>query len=57
MSIANVTKSNGDAKVGFIGGAEFEYQATDIVSLTFGALYSMQGAKVPSGTDLKLDYH
>lgn len=56
LSIANVTKSNGDAKVGFVGGAEFEYQATDIVSLTFGALYSMQGAKVPSGTDLKLDY-
>jgi len=56
LSFANVTKSNGDAKVGFVGGAEFEYQATDIVSLTFGALYSMQGAKVPSGTDLKLDY-
>lgn len=46
---------NFDTKVGFIGGAELEYQITDMVSVAGGALYSMQGAKVG---DLKcnLDY-
>ena len=30
---------------GVAAGAEFEYQATDMFSVSFGALYSMQGAK------------
>ncbi len=48
ITIANLTGDikNNDAKVGFIGGAEAEYQATDMISITGGLLYSMQGSKV-----------
>ncbi len=57
MTIADLSGDNVklDSKVGFIGGAELEYQATDLVSISAGAVYSMQGAKVG---DLKcnLDY-
>ncbi len=46
--------------VGFVGGAEFEYQATDIFSVSAGALYSMQGSKATSELGItgkqKLDY-
>lgn len=46
MTIANLTKYNdADSRIGFIGGAELEYQATDIFSVSAGVLYSMQGAK------------
>uniref|UniRef100_A0AB33IZ34 Porin family protein n=1 Tax=Prevotella sp. GTC17254 TaxID=3236794 RepID=A0AB33IZ34_9BACT len=63
MNLANVTKSGGDIRVGLVAGGEFEYQATDMVSLSAGVLYSMQGAKgtevvegVNVGATLKLDY-
>jgi predicted porin len=60
LNIATLTKADGsDPRVGFVGGAEFEYQAADIVSLSFGALYSQQGCKYDvSGvkTTSKLDY-
>ena len=45
--------------VGFVGGAEFEYQATDLLSLSFGTLYSQQGIKNNvDGVDgtVKMDY-
>ena len=52
-------QGRGDTRVGFVGGAEFEYQATDLLSLSFGALYSQQGLKANSdemdGT-IKMDY-
>jgi len=60
LNIATLTKADGsDPRIGFVGGAEFEYQAADIVSLSFGALYSQQGCKYDvSGvkTTSKLDY-
>lgn len=52
INIANLTDAdNSDPRVGFVGGVEGEYQATDIFSISAGALYSMQGAKT-----IKLDY-
>ena len=45
LNLANFTKSEGDIRVGLAAGAEFEYQVTDMVSISAGALYSMQGAK------------
>lgn len=60
LNIANVTKGEGTStRVGLATGAEFEYQAADIVSVSFGALYSMQGCKGDlNGVDAtaKLDY-
>ena len=38
-------KDNAKAKVGFTAGAEAEYQLTKQLSLSAGALFSMQGAK------------
>lgn len=60
INIANLTDvDNSDPRVGFVGGVEGEYQATDIFSISAGALYSMQGAKDKSGgvtETIKLDY-
>lgn len=59
LSLANVTKGDGDIRVGAVAGAEFEYQVSDIFSLSAGALYSMQGCKGEvEGYDatVKLDY-
>lgn len=54
INIANLTKSPGaDSRVGFVGGAEVEYQATDIFSISGGVLYSQQGHK---WNDAGLDY-
>lgn len=56
LNIANITKGdNNDPRWGGVAGAEFEYQVTDMFSISAGALYSMQGAK-NSGTTVKLDY-
>ena len=56
LNIANITKGdNNDPRWGGVAGAEFEYQVTDMFSISTGALYSMQGAK-NSGTTVKLDY-
>lgn len=60
LSIASLTNNDGaDSRVGFVGGAEFEYQVADIVGISAGALYSMQGCKVDgdgSTFTTKLDY-
>lgn len=60
LNIANVTDSEGaDPRLGLVAGAEFEYQVTDMFSLSAGALYSMQGAKEDESgvtSTLKLDY-
>lgn len=45
MTIANITEGETDARIGFVGGVEGEYQATDIFSISAGVLYSMEGAK------------
>lgn len=60
INIANLTDlDDSDPRVGFVGGVEGEYQATDIFSVSAGVLYSMQGAKnkVSGVTEtMKLDY-
>lgn len=61
VSIANVTEfKNTDPRVGLVAGLEGEYQATDIVSVSAGVLYSMQGAKGTWGNLIdatnRLDY-
>lgn len=59
LNLANVTNGDGDIRVGAVAGAEFEYQVSDIFSLSAGALYSMQGCKnTIEGVDVttKLDY-
>lgn len=59
MNIANITDGNGDPRIGLVAGGEVEYQVTDMVSVTAGALYSMQGAKDKTDgitTTVKMDY-
>lgn len=59
MNIANITDGNGDPRIGLVAGGEVEYQVTDMVSVTAGALYSMQGAKDKTNgitTTVRLDY-
>lgn len=56
LNIATLTKAEGsDPRFGLAAGAEFEYGATDMVGISFGALYSMQGCK-NEGLTAKLDY-
>lgn len=56
LNIASLTDfDDSDPRFGVVAGAEFMYQATDMVGLSFGALYSMQGAKYDKATT-KLDY-
>ena len=60
FNIATLTNADdGDSRFGLAAGAEFEYQATDLLSISFGAMYSMQGIKA-SGDEgdatFKLDY-
>lgn len=46
VSLANLTGDSGDKmRVGLVAGLEAEYQVADIVSVSLGALYSMQGTK------------
>lgn len=45
LNLANLTDAEGDLRAGVAGGVEFEYQVSDIFSLSAGALYSMQGCK------------
>lgn len=61
LSVANVTDvDNTDARVGFVGGVEGEYQATDLLSVSAGLLYSQQGYKknlpFAGKSTAKLDY-
>lgn len=48
-----------DYKAGFVGGAEVEYQATPMLGISGGLLYSMQGAKYKGEDEeakINLDY-
>lgn len=53
LNLANLTDANGDIRAGVAAGVEFEYQVSDIFSLSAGALYSMQGSKY---SEDKIDY-
>lgn len=60
LNIANVTDADDvDARIGLAAGAEFEYGVTDMIGVSAGLVYSMQGYKVSEGnydTTVKLDY-
>ena len=51
ITVANLTGSGASSKIGFTGGAELAYQATDILGLSAGVMYSMEGAKDDIDTD------
>ena len=55
MNLANMTKSEGDMKIGVAAGAELGYQVSDAFALTAGVGYSMQGVKLDGGK-IKMDY-
>ena len=60
LNIANVTDADdADARIGLAAGAEFEYGVTDMIGVSAGLDYSMQGYKFSEGnvdTTVKLDY-
>lgn len=60
LNIANLTDADdADARIGLAVGAEFEYGVTDMIGVSAGLIYSMQGAKEKvEGVDvtMKLDY-
>lgn len=59
INVASLTKLNADSKIGLAVGAEGEYQATDLLSISVGALYSQQGAEWDEDNvsyKTKLDY-
>lgn len=60
MNIANITDADdADARIGLAVGAEFEYGVTDMIGISAGFLYSMQGAKTTIenvDATMKLDY-
>jgi hypothetical protein len=60
LNIANMTNSDGgDPRIALVAGAELQYQISDMVGISGGLLYSMQGVKGSeegvTGT-IKLDY-
>jgi len=56
LNLANLTgDADGDIRCGLAAGAEFEYGVTDMIGLSAGVLYSMQGCKTDHSTT-KLDY-
>lgn len=56
INIADLTKADGgDSRIGAVAGAEFEYRASDMLGISFGALYSQQGAKASGEFDLDDD--
>lgn len=60
LNIATVTDGDDiDPRYGLAAGAEFEYGVTDIVGISAGLMYSMQGFKADMdrvSTTTKLDY-
>ena len=58
ISIADMTDTQGTtSRIGFVGGLEGEYQASDIFSLSLGVNYSQEGFKMKnSDNKIKLDY-
>ena len=53
FNIANFhgSDSDSDSRIGLVVGAEAEYQVTDMISVSAGVLYSMQGAKSSDKSD------
>lgn len=59
MNIASITdiadEADPSSRVGFVAGAEAEWQFSEMFSLSGGLLYSMQGGKA-DGETIKADY-
>lgn len=56
INIADMTDvDDSDARIGFVVGAEAEYQVSDLFSITGGLLYSQQGTEI-NDHKFKLDY-
>lgn len=60
LNIANMTSiNNSDPRLGVAAGAELEYQAGELLSISAGALYSQQGYKFSNSvakSSFKADY-
>ena len=60
INVANITHGHGtDPRVGVVGGIELQSQLASYVGVSYGILYSMQGARAENGSTkstLKLDY-
>ncbi|MCR4920957.1 MAG: PorT family protein [Bacteroidaceae bacterium] len=60
INIANITHGQGsDPRVGVVGGIEIQNQVSQYLGLSYGILYSMQGAKQEASgvtATLKTDY-
>lgn len=63
VNFANVTKGDGNTRIGLVLGAELECSLTSMVGLSVGALYSQQGCKGDVETEvgnadatMRLDY-
>ena len=62
INVSNITDggSYNKAKVGLVAGFEGEYQATDMIGISVGALYSMEGCSYKDNTagieKLNLEY-
>jgi len=60
LNIATLTKADGaDPRYGLVAGGELMYQVTDMVGISGGVLYSMQGCKGSDEGDkvtIKMDY-
>lgn len=52
MTLAKVTNSKAGYQFGYTGGAQFEFLVQDRISLTLGALYSMQGCRDANKTKI-----
>ena len=56
LTIAKTNGSGAKAKAGFIGGAEFAYQISNVVGISAGAMFSMEGAKTDHDGKWKANY-
>lgn len=57
LNCSSLTGDGYDYKAGFVGGAELEYQASSMLGISGGVLYSMQGANVKNtDSKVKMDY-
>lgn len=52
MTLGNITKIDGDTRVGVLAGVEGEYQVSDMLGIAVGVNYAQQGEKVNKDIDL-----
>lgn len=57
INFANLTGDGTKGKVGFVGGLEAEYGVAKNFSLSLGAMYSMEGARLEKIGDVKHKYN